>query len=501
MKINSLITNPFSKENSCKTPSFKKADFFVPIKQINGMVCGCCGKKVLSVDTLVKAQTPLGKPLGYIIEKGGMDFVKKRFPAIWDILESFAQKYPKNNLDEIVEISENYSRLKYSVAEEVGLLEIKDESKERIDADRRIGRFFYDMIDHGRAIMKGSSTVMKAMLPLKPFLTGTKKEVFEQFEIYARKYPKKRLSEIVKLDEVRKFHEAKNILQRAATREKMDYHFDNIRLMVKKKNPAAVEQFDELKRTVIEMFRTEKDPAARLSVAKDMYSEALSTNKCEKLIPAVMQELEQLPETFVTLDSFFASAAIHKANDSVLLSLLFSPILATEEHVVAVSQNGTDRVENKIVLCRECNAFRYSKPYSQFIAYHPDMPENLQKQIDLVVEEHIKGNLPENLRFYPVKIAKTLKDSSKGKINLNIDKYCEYEIAKSVPLLKKYREEIKELREKRDKKIAYTVKNNKISTYMKKSLSELNEKIIDLKDKIFLEENIQSRIKDYYKDK
>ena len=45
---------------------------------------------------------------------------------------------------------------------------------------------------------------------------------------------------------------------------------------------------------------------------------------CEKLIPAVMEELEQLPESFVTVDSFFASSARHNGKDGIIVSLLLA---------------------------------------------------------------------------------------------------------------------------------------------------------------------------------
>ena len=50
MKVNFLTTNSFNKENSYKTPSFKKADFFVPIKQINGMIKYCANKLDGNID-------------------------------------------------------------------------------------------------------------------------------------------------------------------------------------------------------------------------------------------------------------------------------------------------------------------------------------------------------------------------------------------------------------------------------------------------------------------
>ena len=47
MRINSVITYP--QQQKKHLPKFGKADYFIPIKKIDGMICGCCGKKVLQV--------------------------------------------------------------------------------------------------------------------------------------------------------------------------------------------------------------------------------------------------------------------------------------------------------------------------------------------------------------------------------------------------------------------------------------------------------------------
>ena len=56
----------------------------------------------------------------------------------------------------------------------------------------------------------------------------------------------KTMGKIKNIEEVFKFHSAKDLLQRAESREVLDYHFGNIEKMIKKTKPDALERFKEL---------------------------------------------------------------------------------------------------------------------------------------------------------------------------------------------------------------------------------------------------------------
>ena len=116
---------------------------------------------------------------------------------------------------------------------------------------------------------------MKRFAVFKPSLQGSKLETFEQLQIYAKKYPRKTLSEIIQMDEIRKFHATKDLLQRAQSREKLDYHFSNISDLLKKAKPEAEDYFYELKQQAIGIISDEKDAKAKIPLIKNMYKKAL----------------------------------------------------------------------------------------------------------------------------------------------------------------------------------------------------------------------------------
>ena len=203
--------------------AFKGYDYFQQIKALPNVVCGCCGRETLHTDKYIRTVTPLAKPLSVQIENGVLSYLERKFPKVWETIQSFTERFPGQSLDEIIHskddsINEYYVELKKSVVDDI------DSQKEvynlsGIERDRFVGKTFYDLTDNSRAYMASSAEVIKRLLPIKHHLTGVKKEVFEQLEIYSRKFPDKTLSEIVNEPQIRQFHSTKNILQRIETRE------------------------------------------------------------------------------------------------------------------------------------------------------------------------------------------------------------------------------------------------------------------------------------------
>lgn len=474
--ISSMKILPISNQNN-KKPTFKGVDFFNTIKTLPGMTCAICGKPTLSNDLYVKALTPLSKSLAYNISKGVLNYLEIKYPLVWAKLQEFVARFPKMSLDEILDDNtETYVELKQAVVQTLEPEPVPNGTPERIELERNIGKVFFDAIDNARSYMKCSSTVMKQLIPLKEYLPAPQQEVFEQLEIYSRKYPRKTLSEIVSLPEIHKFHAAKNILQRTETREKLDYHFENIHNLIKSKKPKAVEYFDELKEKVLDMYEEINDEEARKFLAREMYKEALKEHNCEAIQEEVLAELGKVPTTFLTKDSYFNHAYTHEYTDFQIVKSLFSGLLASEDHIVPVSKGGMDKVENKTVVHRNCNHKRGSDSYAQTIKYYPEFPANAQKQIDLISENILNGNLPSELRFYPLKVADNYLKESDGLIDLDITEYCTQGLEQSCSRI-----------DSNEGHISYLISEKQ----------KINQSISDLVDSNKKERNLQSRMREY----
>jgi hypothetical protein len=208
--------------------------------------------------------------------------------------------------------------------------------------------------------------------------------------------------------------------------------------------------FETLKDKVLKMYEKEKNKNAREYYAKEIYKKALDEHGYKSLEPKIFKELEQLPRIFLSKDSFFYQAKNCNFNDSKIVSSLFSPYLASEEHIHAISNGGEDVIGNKIVAHRNCNSNRANKPYTEILNFHPDLLQNIQKQIDFISKNLINDNLPERLRTYPIYIADTFNKTSNGIINVDINDYCHKMLEKTEQKISNNEKNIQNLRDQKN---------------------------------------------------
>ena len=205
-----------------------------------------------------------------------------------------------------------------------------------------------------------------------------------------------------------------------------------------------------------------------------------------------MEELDNIPISFTTLDSFFSTAHNNKFSDASIMSSIFNSAIASSDFIENISEGGLDKTANKIVMCRECNNLRGRNSYNEFIKYHPETPEFMQKQMDMITENILNGKIPKFLRFYPIKASDTIAKKTNGQIKLDIKKYCDEVYEPSKNILKMLNAEIRRLKDLYSQKSQAKIKD-------KKELQTLSYQILELQDKIGEEEHLQSRIRDYLK--
>ena len=278
LAITNLNTTPNFKQRI--RPALKKNE----LKNIKNVPCACCGNKIITTEQITKAFSAITIPLKQILKKGFMGYWLEN-PNMKFLLETFSEEYPEKSFDKILENPENYEKFRDAIT---------------ISDSREKGHAMQNIVTRSRHDLRGAGTVIKRLKALKPYLKGTKLEIFEQLEIYARKYPKKRLTEILNIEEITKFHAVKDLLQRAATKEKRDFHFDNISIMLKKAS-INEEQIEELKEQALEYFCAERYPSYKIFMIKNMYAEFCKKHNCEKLCSKINDEVDKMPTTFTTL--------------------------------------------------------------------------------------------------------------------------------------------------------------------------------------------------------
>lgn len=440
-----------------QTPNFQQAKkinrliTYQDLKLIPNLNCACCGRKVIEPTEFHNAFRTITLPLKSILQKGLLQPWKNSTPT-WDFLVELSQMFPKKSLDQIeFNNSHVHGKLFETIRKSLETDPKSFQYNTPKQKQEKIKSLYYDIINRSRAQLRGSRKVMTRMKPFKKTLEKdpVKLAVFEQLEIYAEKYPHKTLSEILAIEEIHKFHSTKDLLQRAETREKLDYHFNNIAKLIKKESPDSIELIEKLKHDAVELLEQEKDPAARIPKMQKMYAQALTTIGCEKLIKKVNKELEQVPKSFITKDSFLAFAHRHRLSDYQIISSLLTPSVASSEHIIAVSKGGLDNLGNVSVFCRSCNKKRDAIPYTEFSEYHPEMIKNEQRQINQISRFILNNDVSEEAFYYPIDVAKTLSESTDGKINPDVSKYCEKRNQQINQHIQEQQNEIQKLREER----------------------------------------------------
>ncbi len=480
-------------------PGFRSLGNYKAIKMIPNITCACCGQKVIAPGVADRAWGAVSKPLNTALKKGAFTQWMENFPQAAAMLQSFSIRFSGQSLDKIINNNDNYLELRNAVFSDVQSLDGVDEISP--DPHMATKKIIYDMQAASRNNLRSSSVVMKRFSIFKDRLHGYKKDIFEQFQIYAKKYPRKSLSEIVNMDEIYKFHRMKDLLQRAESREQLDYHFGNIKEIIVKKRPDLAEKADELKEQALEIYAHGNDTKLHLAKMKNLYEDALKENNLENLKWKVFDELKQVPETFTTVDSFMVYAKHHNYSDGAILSSLIVPSMSSYEHIIPKSDDGEDKYSNGLVLCRECNQKRASVPYSEYVDYHPEMRVNTQRQMDFISQFILGGKLPQEFVFYPVKTSRTLYDYSGGKINVDVENYCKKALAKSEKKLAEKTEELCNTKDSRDKNIKKRLDLQDEIKNIDQNIETLNDKVKTLVSETRHEQALQSNLESYLRKK
>ena len=139
-------------------------------------------------------------------------------------------------------------------------------------------------------------------------------------------------------------------------------------------------------------------------------------NEIDKIIKVV----QTLPNSKDDVDSFIIKYT-QRGNREIGQRLL-SPSLPTLDHIKPASKSGHDDFSNLIVMCEKCNSARGSIHYQEWFKIHPEMPENIQKNINKIIKA-INTKKLQNFDTYPLDIKETLEKETNGQIILNIDDY------------------------------------------------------------------------------
>ena len=433
------------------------------LKQIPKLTCACCGKKMIPTETLGKAIKSITQPLLTLIKKGVFtDYFKDI--SIASLLTDLAIKHPKDSLDKILMNEEYHKEMTKTCRSKYLAIKLASESE-----------------------LRSANIVLKRLAPFREFMSEDEKEIYDFFCAYAKENPRKRLSEIVQLDNVQQMHNASYQIMKEKNKKLNDLHLNRIENLIKKDTPEI--RVDKIIKDIRELILTSTITNEEfLCKTKILLEKSLLKIKNPSTKKKIFNEAQLLQKRPKDADTFFVMAKRRKWNDFAIIQNLIWPSMATFEHVRPKIKGGDNSIYNGIVLCEDCNSRRSEIPYGEFIQYNPRMPYNAKKQLLQISDLILHGRISSEYKDYPIKIASTLYELSDGKIDVDITSYAQ-------KASKKYTKEV-------NKRVGEIQVAHKELAEKKKQIEEMEQQLKELYSETYvLKDEITTKSQENTKDK
>lgn len=397
--------NSYNNSQLRKQPSFGYNLPRVPvtdIRDVSHLTCGCCGDKMMNTKQLSNFVRSFVAGSKRALENDMLS--RFRDSEAYAYLKELSASEPRGKLRNLMstpKAKEQYSELPPRTQLDVNKIALYTDSI-TVSAPRVIQKFekYYDH-----------------------FSKGTK-ELLDVMEMYSLKYPKKTFAEIFNKPEVAKYHQdlyemtkKQSTLQKIGVFKKLAAINDltpEDRKLMQKTNSDALTVLN------LEFYQ----PHIKKALVEDLYTDFISKSSNKSLEKEVMPLIKDFPYEFSYADTFIAKCIQERKSDMDIVNIIAEELRATFEHVKPKSKDGKDDISNGIVLCYKCNQERADLPYPFFLKFHPEMVQNMQKQMNRVITFIKHGKLL-GYESYPVEVKQTLLEQSDNILKVNIRKYLQ----------------------------------------------------------------------------
>ena len=393
--------NSLSDFKSIDTVSFKsRAKLITDLRNIPDIPCACCGVTTIPngvIDKFMEEKIYYSARKAMdVIESSGVFCKSKLNPH-----QLQAYKFCKM-------ISRLYEGTLSSILDRPAVVHKMGELSKDVVVDIKLIEKMTKRVFHD------SSYLIKELEQFEPKMNKVEKEAFNILRKYSKIYPKKSFTEIFNEPKLFNKHLLKLERKQGNILWQIDCIAENmstpskqkIRRLVKKSYNIILKESFLIKNKrsrIIEMFENidEKIPE-------------------RELMQEILFLVNQLPSSKNSVSAFIVKYRDYNPNK--IAERILRGSAATIEHVKParrVNDPGENEIKNYIVLCANCNSERGQIPYSEFIKTHRDMPHNIQKYIEKVIEYINNGRL-NGYGQYPQLIRQRVIDESEGKIKLDI---------------------------------------------------------------------------------
>lgn len=105
--------------------------------------------------------------------------------------------------------------------------------------------------------------------------------------------------------------------------------------------------------------------------------------KNRQVVKKVLKKADKMPQSFESENAFIVK--YHRRSPREISEQLFYDALSTIEHIKTRETGGKTESKNLAIACARCNNYvRNNTPMPKFIKDHPEVPDNIRKNLDAV---------------------------------------------------------------------------------------------------------------------
>lgn len=396
LKIQNIQTNPQRRVSTKPMGAdFCSFGYSSKLKDIPKLPCACCGITMMTSDEFAAIQDELFLPSAKLMQALPKNHSN---PLILDekaysMLKKLAHKYPKTSFPKI--LSEQ------KISDIIPLADM-GKLKKQVELTQEI-----------------APSAKKVLLKIERYAEHfhpIEKEVFLKLRKLSHQNPQLTLNAILNKPEVYNQHLKQLENKQLAVLNKLE----NYEVNLSEKSKELLQEKIKQAKEIILLEENERGQKRKRSIHLfyQLKEEIPEKKEADKIIAMV----SQFPTSSSDVDAFFVKYAQRSSSETANRLLRMST--ATIEHVKPrrrEGDRGNNSDSNYIIMCSKCNNTRKQTPYPEWLKTHPEMLENVQKQLDKIIHLINIGDTRVSSK-YPEEIKESLLNESNGLINVDISK-------------------------------------------------------------------------------
>lgn len=388
---------------------------FHDIRDIPRLKCACCGEDMLTKTEMKDFTDSFLAGSKRALENSAME--RFRGTPAYEFISGLSEIAPKKTVRELISMRENKIK--------IGTLGPKTQIDINMIALTADG------------ISLKAPRVMQKLEKYRSLFGEEDKVILDLMDKYALLYPKKTFAEIFNMPEVIEYHREIHSANLERDKDTRINVFKRLKELGDTLNPDDSRALKETNSNAVRVLNNiYYQPHIKRELIRDIYKNfaANATGKVPKR--KIMKIIEDLPMGGMTPDRFVVEAVDKKSSDMDIVNYFAKRLQATYEHFKARSNEGEDRQKNIIVLCQKCNEERSDLPYPFFLRFHPEMVQNIQKQINKIIT-FIKHGKLDGYEDFPVANKAVVLEESADILRPKIGKFLKFKKERAQTQLQK----------------------------------------------------------------